>query len=271
MLNPTATTSHRRRAIAFFAALGCLLALVVLLGGDRAGGSLRPAPGASLPQGAEPVRLDPADFTTRIDNPYWPMRPGSRWVYREGDGEGGVQRVVVTVTAATKRIANGVRARLVHDVVSRGGRPVEITDDWYAQDARGNVWYLGERTAEYRGGEVVSTAGSWEAGVDGAQPGVIVPAKPRPDMSYRQEYYAGEAEDRAVVMGTSEQVEVPFGLFRGALMTKELTPLEPDVVELKFYARGVGPVLAIGVSGGAGREELVKYTTGRADRPAPGR
>jgi hypothetical protein len=252
------------------ASAALLLLLVALLGGApiRADGR---APGAGLPHGAEAVHLDPADFTTRIDNPYWPMRPGSRWVYREDDGEGGVQWVVVRVTHATKLIANGVRARVVHDVVRRSGEPVEVTDDWYAQDARGNVWYLGEATAEYENGKVVSRAGSWEAGVDGAQPGVIVPARPRVGMSYRQEYYAGEAEDRAVVLGTSEQVEVPFGLFRGALMTKDLTRLEPDVVELKFYARGVGPVLTVDVSGGSGREELVRYRMGGGGKPAPGR
>ena len=247
--------------------MACVLVLVLGASTASASGDTDRRAGSSLPQGSEPVHLDPAEFTTRIDNPYWPMRPGSRWVYREDDGDGGVQRVVVTVTHSTRLIANGIRARVVHDVVRRGREPVEITDDWYAQDAKGNVWYLGERTAEYRRGRVVSTAGSWEAGVDGAQPGVIVPAKPRVGMAYRQEYYAGEAEDRAVVMGTAEQVEVPYGLFRGALMTKDLTRLEPDVVELKFYARGVGPVLAIGISGGSGREELVRYAKGGRDRP----
>ena len=219
--------------------------------------------GSGLPQGGEAVELDPADFTTAIDNPYWPMRPGSRWVYRESDGEGGVQRVVVTVTDETKRIANGVQARVVHDVVSQGGEPVEVTDDWYAQDGEGNVWYLGERTAEYENGRVVSRAGSWEAGVDGAQPGVIVPAQPQPGMAYRQEHYAGEAEDRAEVLSVDEQAQVPFGHFTGALLTKDLTPLEPDLVEYKLYARGVGPVLTLDVSGAAGREELVEYAHGR--------
>jgi hypothetical protein len=243
-------------------ALAFVIALVVLVGAAFAAPEPTGAPAAALPQGAEPVHLDPARFTTGIDNPYWPMRPGTRWVYREEDGEGGVDRVVVTVTRQTKWIANGVVARVVHDVVSHRGEPIEVTDDWYAQDSRGNVWYLGERTAEYEGGRVVSRKGSWEAGVDGAQPGVIMAAHPRPGLSYRQEYYAGEAEDRAVVLGTDEQVEVPFGLFRGALMTKDLVPLEPNVVELKFYARGVGPVLTVDVSGGSGREELTRFGRG---------
>jgi hypothetical protein len=218
---------------------------------------------AGLPQGSEAVELDPAEFSVAIDNPYWPMRPGSRWIYRESDGEGGVQRVVVTVTERTKRIANGIEARVLHDVVSEDGEPVEVTDDWYAQDLDGNVWYLGERTAEYENGRVVSRAGSWEAGVDGAQPGIAMPADPRPGLSYRQEYYAGEAEDRAEVLSVEEQVEVPFGHFTGVLMTKDLVPPEPRVLEHKFYARGVGPVLTLDVSGASGREELVEFTPGR--------
>jgi hypothetical protein len=218
---------------------------------------------SELPQGAQAVQLDSADFTTKIDNRYWPMRPGSRWVYRESDGEGHVQRVVVTVTGRTKQVANGIEARVVHDVASRGGQPIEVTDDWYAQDAAGNVWYLGEQTAEYEKGEVVSREGSWEAGVDGAQPGVIMPAKPRPGLTYRQEYYADEAEDRAEVLSVDEQVEVPEGHFAGALLTKDLTPLEPRLVEYKLYAPSAGPVLTVDVSGEAGREELISYQTGR--------
>jgi hypothetical protein len=215
-----------------------------------------------LPQGGEPVTLDPSRFTTRIDNPWWPMRPGSRWVYRETDPEGTRQRVVVTVTSRTKLIANGVRARVVRDVVTEDGRPVEKTDDWYAQDAAGNIWYLGERTVEYENGKPVSTKGSFEAGVDGAQAGVIVPARPRVGMRYRQEHYAGHAEDAGEIFARGQQAEVPFGHFRRVLMTKDTNRLEPDVLEFKFYARGVGPVLAIGVSGGADREELVSFRRG---------
>lgn len=216
---------------------------------------------AGLPQGSEPVELDPADFTTEIDNPWWPMRPGSEWVYRETDTEGSEQNVVVTVKDETRRIANGVEARVVRDVVSEDGEPVEITDDWYAQDSAGNVWYLGEDTAEYESGKVVTRAGSFEAGVDGAFPGVIVPADPKPGMEYRQEYYEGEAEDEAAVVSVgTEQVEVPAGHFTDVLMTRDLVPLEPKVQEFKFLARDVGPIMAVGVSGGApGFEELVSF------------
>jgi hypothetical protein len=191
------------------------------------------------------------------------MRPGSRWVYRETAPDGTRQRVVVTVTNRTKLIANGVTARVVRDVVTERGEPVEVTDDWYAQDRAGNVWYLGESTRDYEDGEVVSTAGSFEAGVDGAQAGVVMPARPRRGLRYRQEHYAGHAEDRARVVSLREQAEVPFGHFRRVLMTRDVNPLEPKVLEFKFYARGIGPVLAVGVSGGADREELVSFRRGR--------
>jgi hypothetical protein len=206
--------------------------------------------------------LDPADFTTEIDNPWWPMTPGSRWVYRETDSEGARQKVVVTVMDRTKAIANGIEARVVHDVVTEDGKFVEVTDDWYAQDQDGNVWYLGEDTTEYENGKPVSTAGSFEAGVDGAEAGIIVPAEPKPGMTYRQEYYKGEAEDQGEIVSLDEQAQVPFGHFEPALMTKDTNPLEPKVNEFKFFARGVGPVLAIAVSGGSDREELLSYKPG---------
>jgi hypothetical protein len=248
-----------RRPIATALGVVTVALAVAACGGDDGGGAAE----SDLPQGSEPVELDPADFTNRIDNPYWPMTPGSRWVYRETDSEGAEQRVEVTVTRKTKKIANGIEARVVHDEVSEDGEPVEITDDWYAQDSEGNVWYMGEDTREYENGKVASTEGSFEAGVDGAQPGIIMPARPEAGLSYRQEYYAGKAEDKGEIVSLHEQAEVPFGHFGNVLMTKELNPLEPKVLEFKFYARDVGPVLAISVSGGSDREELVSYSRGR--------
>ena len=218
---------------------------------------------ADLPRGGEHVTLDPADFTTRITNPWWPMRPGSRWVSRETDSEGARRRVVVTVTDRTKLIADGVTARVVSDVVTEGGKPVEVTEDYYAQDRAGTIWYLGEDTAEYERGKVVSREGSFEAGVDGAEAGVVMPAHPRPGLRYRQEYFKGHAEDRARVLSLREQAGVPFGHFRNVLMTREDNPLEPRALEFKFYARGIGPVLAVSVSGGSDREELLRYHRGR--------
>jgi hypothetical protein len=211
--------------------------VAALVGCAAAAGTLAAASGADpdgnggLPQGSEQVTLDPADFTTTIDNPYWPMAPGSRWVYRETDTTGARRDVVLTVTNETRTIANGITARVVRDVVTQDGAMIEATDDWYAQDGQGNIWYLGEATAEYENGEVVSRAGSFEAGVDGAQPGVAMPADPRPGMSYRLEYYAGKAEDNAAVVTVGEEkVEVPYGFFDAdVLMTRDLVPLEPRV------------------------------------------
>jgi hypothetical protein len=214
--------------------------------------------GVDLPQGDEPVELDPADFTSEIDNPYWPMTPGTRWTYRETDEEGNELQVVVIVTSETKRIANDITARVVRDTVTEDGQLVEDTLDWYAQDAQGNIWYLGEDTAEFEDGEITSREGSWEAGVDGALPGIIVPADPAPGMRYRQEYYEGKAEDNGEVLSTNELAEAPYGQFRDALLTKDTITIEPDVQEYKLYAKGVGPVLVLGVSGGGGREELVE-------------
>jgi hypothetical protein len=235
---------------------GALVLTVTLVALPTACGSGGSAP-AALPQGSEPVELDPANFVAGIDNPYWPMEPGTTWVYDETDGEGGTQRVEVTVTSGTKQIL-GIPATVVHDVVMQDGEPVEDTLDWYAQDADGNVWYLGEDTKEYENGKVVSTEGSWEAGVDGALAGIAVPGSPDVGMRYRQEYYAGEAEDTGEILSVSERVEVPLGSYEGVLMTKDTTSLHPEVLEYKFYARGVGPVLALGVSGGSSKEELVE-------------
>jgi hypothetical protein len=228
------------------------LAVIVLAG--CGGGSTS----SSLPQGTEPSKLDPAEFTTEIDNPYWPMRPGSHWVYREVE-DGAAQRVDVRVTDRTK-VLGGVTARVVHDRVIRGDEVVEDTYDWYAQDSDGNLWYLGEDTKEYEDGKLKTTAGSWAYGVDGAQAGVVVPADPKQGMAYREEYYASHAEDAAEVLKVGSQVEVPFGKFENALLTRNYSSLEPTVEEMKLYARGVGPVLELLVSGGSGRTELLTYT-----------
>ena len=255
-------------------ALACAAAIAAFTGGcsstdadDRTGGAQQAAGKARpdrLPQGSEPVKLDPADFTTRIDNPYWPMRPGSRWVYSETDTEGSKEKVVVTVTGRTKLIANGVEARIVSDVVTENGKPVEITDDWYAQDKDGNVWYLGEAVRNYENGKIVNRGGSFEAGVDGAQAGIAMPAKPVPGLAYRQEYYTGEAEDKGEVITVGrEQVEVPAGYFKRVLMTRDLAPTDPKTQELKFYARGVGPVLTLHTDGPGGRAALISYRRGR--------
>jgi hypothetical protein len=230
----------------------------------------------ALPTGNQPVALDPADFTADITHPYWPMTAGTRWNYREVDEEGNTLTTTVIATGTTRKLANGITARVVRDTVRSAGTILEDTVDWYAQDRAGNLWYLGEDTAEFENGTVTSRAGSFEAGVDGALPGVILPAVPAPGMRYRQEYYRGHAEDNGEILSSGEIAEVPHGLFRDAVLTKDTNPLEPNALEYKFYARGVGPVLTLDVAGGTGREELVTVDrapaaagTGPLGRPHP--
>ncbi|WP_438854310.1 hypothetical protein [Agromyces sp. M3QZ16-3] len=238
-----------------------IVASVGLLVSACTAGGTTDASSGTLPQGDEHVELDPGEFSADIDHPYWPMVPGTQWEYRELDGEGGEFRVVVTVTTDTREIANGVTARVVRDTVYQGDTIVEDTFDWYAQRDDGSVWYLGEDTAEFEDGEIATTEGSFEAGVDGAEAGVLLPGDPQPGQSYRQEYSRGEAEDEGEVLRLGERAEAPYGAYDDVLVTRDTTPLEPDVVEYKFYARDVGPLLAIDVSGGSGREELVEVRT----------
>jgi hypothetical protein len=240
------------------AAAGMVAAVLLAAACGEEGETTQAAGENGLPQGSEPVELDPAAFTADVENRYWPLEPGMRWTYREIDEEGKELVVVVTVSSETKTLANGVTARVVRDTVTENGDLIEDTVDWYAEDADGNVWYMGEDTAEFEDGKIKTRAGSWEAGVDGALPGIIVPANPVDDMKYRQEYYAGKAEDNGEVIALGEQVEVAAGHYTDVLVTKDTNALEPEVLEFKFYAPDVGPVLALGVSGGGGREELVK-------------
>jgi hypothetical protein len=255
--------------VAAFGVLGAAFAITGCGGDGKSSNGNGSAAAASatttLPQGSESVDLNPADFSIDIDNPYWPMSQGSRWVYSETDTTGANQKVVIEVTGKTKMIANGIEARVIRDTVTENGTAVEITEDWYAQDADGNIWYLGEYVSNYENGKVANHTGSFEAGVDGAQAGVAMPANPEPGMTYRQEYYQGEAEDKgAVITVGEEQVEVPFGYFnKDVLMTRDLVPTEPKVQELKFYAPGVGPLLSVHTDGAGGRAVLVSFTPGR--------
>ena len=237
-----------------------LPALLVACGG----GSDKSSPAGSatdtFPQASEPANLNPANFTTQIDNPYWPMPVGATWHVHVSNPQGESLRETITVTDRTKRIADGVTARVVRDVVYDHGRPREITDDWYAQDKDGNIWYFGENTTsiDLETGKRDSS-GSFEAGARGADAGIAMPAHPYAGQTYREEYYVGHAEDRSRVLALNQQAEVPFGHFGDMLLTEDYTPIEPDVLELKFYAKGIGQVLAQTVSGGNEREELISF------------
>ena len=199
--------------------------------------------------------IDAANFVAQIDNPYLPLIPGTRWSYQSTDG---VETTEVEVLADTREIL-GITATIVHDTVYEDGEVIEDTFDWFAQDSEGNVWYLGEDSKEYEDGKVVSTSGSWEAGVDGAQPGIVMHAAPRVGVGYRQEYYAGEAEDLAQVLKLDAEATVPFGSYQGVVVIQEWNPLDPDVVENKYYASGVGVVMEETVRGGDERVELISF------------
>lgn len=195
--------------------------------------------------------IKPDEFTTRIDNAYLPLMPGTTFLYRSPHG-----RVVVEVTRRTRKIA-GVTCVVVHDTGFVGGRIEEDTFDYYAQDRTGNVWYFGEDTAQFAHGVVVGVEGAWLTGVDGAKPGMVMPAAPKIGTTYRQEFLLGTAEDAAEVTSLSAPVKVPFGAFGRSLRTRELSPLEPGAVEDKYYVKGVGQVLTIDLTNGE-REALVK-------------
>ena len=241
-------------------AAGGALAVAVAVGIVLAASGGTSSTSSGFPRGSDPVNLDPADFSANIDNPRWPMTIGSRWVYRVVDtADGSVRWDVIRVTNRTKRMADGIEARVVSDIVRDHGKPTEVTKDWYAQDSNGNVWYFGENTVEYRHG-MPSDNGTWEAGVDGNMPGLALPAEPKVGMSYREEYAKGIAEDQSRVLALDEQAQVPAGHYKDALMTEDFSPIEPDVSEIKFYAKGSGQaVLAVDVSGGSDMEQLVKY------------
>jgi hypothetical protein len=199
---------------------------------------------------------DPGDFVGRVDNPWFPLVPGTTFVYR-GVKDGKSARDVVTVTHATKTI-QGVHCTAVRDRLYLAGRLEERTTDWYAQDRRGNVWYFGEATAELdRAGHVTSEEGSWLAGRDGAQAGIFMTARPMVGQSRRQEYYKRHAEDHFAVVSLRARVSVPYTSSNRALLTKEWTPLEPGTLDHKYYVRGIGNVKEVTVRGPLERSELV--------------
>jgi hypothetical protein len=221
-----------------------LIVFAVLLAG--CGGSTHPSP---------------TRFSASVTNPWYPLLPGSTWVYR-GVKDGEPSREVMTVTHRTKTIT-GARCVVVTDLLYLRGRLEERTEDYYTQDSQGRVWYFGEKTAELdRQGHVKNTSGSWLAGVHGAKAGIFMFTHPRPGQSARQEYYKGQAEDHFQVLRLEAAVKVPFITTAHALLTKEWTPLEPGVVDHKFYARGIGTVLERTAKGPLERNELVSFRRG---------
>ena len=244
--------------------VACLaaIALAVTIGGGLTGAS---AAGRSSTQTSKPGAcdaynpvLDPANFVGTVDNPYFPLPVGRTWVYR-GIKNGQSQIDRVTVTQKTKVLA-GITATTVFDVATHRGTLLERTFDWYAQDRQGNVWYLGENTTAYLPGGQKDKSGSWQAGVEGAKPGIIMEANPQIPDAYRQECRAGKAEDTAWIVGTQGSVKVPYGTLRHTLTSLETTRIEPGVVDEKIYAPGIGIVREQALAGDTELARLVSVT-----------
>jgi hypothetical protein len=259
-MNPKNRPTRARTILA----LGVTCALI---GGASAAatpyaGTTTPGPIRSGAGPGWPATLSPSDFVARVDNPWFPLRPGSEYRYT-GLKDRRAMVDVVKVTGRTKRIL-GVETTVVHDVVRVNGRPEEETEDYYAQDRHGNVWYFGESTKTFDSrGKIVSTEGSFEAGVDGERAGVLVPGHPRVGQVGRQEFSPGEAEDHFKILDLNATVSVPFVSSHHALRTREWTPLEPAVVDNKYYVRGIGNVSEGSVKGPVERLRLVSYQKGK--------
>ncbi len=175
-----------------------------------------------------------------VDNPYLPKLPGMRWEYIELTSNGEFETIEVEVLDE-RRTVMGVETIIVRDIVTDAdGTVIEDTYDWFAQDDEGNVWYFGEDTTAYHDG-VASQDGAWEAGVDGALPGIVMPRDPQVSTTgYRQEYLAGEAEDMGQIIELGRAFAVPAGSYEEVVRTRDWTPLEPDVVEEKAFAPEIG-------------------------------
>lgn len=204
--------------------------------------------------------IDPDNFCTPEEiaaspNPFRPLVPGTTFVY-ESETEDGLETIRVEVTHDTKEIL-GVECIVVHDVVVVEGETIEDTYDWFAQDKDGNLWYFGEISFNYEDGEIVDIDGSWRAGVDGAKPGIVAFAVPVVGTVFRQEYWIGEAEDVGEVLALDESADVPYGSFVDCLMTADYTPIDPDVIEFKFYAPGIGFVLEVKPAEEEGEEDEI--------------
>ncbi len=235
-----------------------------LTGPGQVGAALAAKGSQTIKSGAGPGwprTLHTTDFVATVDNRWFPLKPGSRWHYR-GRDEGGPFTDNMHVTHRTKPIL-GVAATVVHDLVLRHGNPREVTDDFYAQDRHGNVWYFGENTKELdRHGHVTSREGSFKAGRDGARPGVLFPGDPRVGQTARQEYFKGHAEDHFKILALDTRVSTPYVSSRHAVKTREWSPLEPNVVDHKYYVSGLGDVREVTVKGPTERLRLVSFRRG---------
>ena len=242
----------KKRTIAVVAAVA-----MVGVGLIAASGPGAPAGAAPHPSVRPAAIVDPADFTSPVSNPYFPLEPGTVSILRGSeDGERLLNRTTIT---PRKKAIQGVTTTVVNDVLYEDGVLREKTTDWYAPDNSGNVWYFGEATAVYnKKGQVVNREGSWQAGVHGAVAGIIMPASPGPTDAYRQEFFRRHAEDQGWIVARHQLVHVPYGKVDQVVRSYEWTRLEPGVVSVKFYGPGLGIVREKDVSGGTELLELVK-------------
>lgn len=236
------------------------VALVALTVGLAHAPAALASPNATCNPPQPPPLPPPQHFVPEVTNPYFPLVPGTTYTY-VGTEEGDRVLDTVVVTHSTKVIL-GVTATVVADVVVVNGQPSERTHDWYAQDDEGNVWYLGEAAFDFEHGHWVLADDSWQAGRDGAEAGQIMEAHPKVGDAYTQENYVGYAQDMAQVLSIDAVVHVPYGTFDHALFSKECTPLEPGVVDIKYYAPGIGEVSEATARGGSAELELVQVRTG---------
>jgi hypothetical protein len=232
------------------------------------GGSRRSESPAAVTDPYSPT-IDRANFVNAVDNPWFPLRPGTTLRYHGVAENGRTPQVDVATVLARKQRVLGVDCTVVRDTVTSGGRPVERTYDWYAQDRQGNVWYFGEDSRNFKHGRYVKGHDSWESGVDGAKPGIIMEGSPQRGDTYRQEYYVGHAEDQARVLGSGGRVRTPYRTFPTTLATVERSRLEPGARERKFYAAGVGEIESKVVRGDHERFALVAVRRPRSSRAAP--
>jgi hypothetical protein len=248
-------------------ATGLIVVASVGCGSSASGSSASGTSASGGPSHLAPIHgpyaptIHPADFVARIDNRYFPLKPGTTFLY-SGVHENGKtpQADTEIVTHQRKRIL-GVDCVVVRDIVSSHGRPIEKTFDWYAQDKHGNVWYMGEDTREVVHGKFVKMSDSWQAGVNGAQPGIIMPGHPRRGDAYRQEYYPGHALDQARVLGGGGPVSVPQGSYPRTLLTVETSPkIDPGVAERKYYVAGVGDIKEKTVTGNKEQIQLIRIS-----------
>ncbi len=255
------TTPTKARCLTAVAAAGALL-LVACGDDDTSTADTTTAAAAPVIDpgdgGHYAPELDPADFVDGVDNPYFPLVPGTTWVY-EGQDDDETEHIEVEVQDETRMI-EGITATVVRDTVSVGGKVTEDTYDWYAQDKDGNVWYLGEDTHEYEDGKAVNADGSWEYGKEGALPGIVMLAHPKVGDAYRQEYRKGDAEDMGEVLEVGATRELELGTYHDVLVTEDWNPLEPDVIEEKAYAQGIGVIQEVKTAGGTGTIDLIEFT-----------